>query len=245
MDDVLAAPFGPVPAAAQVWLRGSPCSRVAGTSPTCRLCQPDLTSPRGTVPPLCCVLCPCVMSPQHVLCPCSMSCVPTARHVSLCPSTATRVGRGCRGCRGCSLGAQPGLCVVTASQGRCGFVSTPGCVRDRGALQLQTLWGPRGSGQVGDPCREGSGLTRRHGATLPPAPRPPVSQAKTEEQIAAEEAWYETDKVWLVHKDGFSLSELGSGQAVGFARHGPAEPRVPSQAASCGRRRPAPCPRAR
>ncbi|XP_015277384.1 PREDICTED: unconventional myosin-XVIIIa [Gekko japonicus] len=30
--------------------------------------------------------------------------------------------------------------------------------------------------------------------------------AKTEEQIAAEEAWYETDKVWLVHKDGFSLA---------------------------------------
>ncbi|KAK2507533.1 hypothetical protein MC885_003223, partial [Smutsia gigantea] len=28
---------------------------------------------------------------------------------------------------------------------------------------------------------------------------------KTEEQIAAEEAWYETEKVWLVHKDGFSL----------------------------------------
>ncbi|NWZ26564.1 MY18A protein, partial [Asarcornis scutulata] len=31
--------------------------------------------------------------------------------------------------------------------------------------------------------------------------------AKTEEQIAAEEAWYETDKVWLVHKDGFSLGD--------------------------------------
>ncbi|XP_042298160.1 unconventional myosin-XVIIIa isoform X3 [Sceloporus undulatus] len=30
--------------------------------------------------------------------------------------------------------------------------------------------------------------------------------AKTEEQIAAEEAWYETDKVWLVHKEGFSLA---------------------------------------
>uniref|UniRef100_A0A8C8S7Q4 Unconventional myosin-XVIIIa n=1 Tax=Pelusios castaneus TaxID=367368 RepID=A0A8C8S7Q4_9SAUR len=29
---------------------------------------------------------------------------------------------------------------------------------------------------------------------------------KTEEQAAAEEAWYETDKVWLVHKDGFSLA---------------------------------------
>ncbi|XP_045427018.1 unconventional myosin-XVIIIa isoform X3 [Pipistrellus kuhlii] len=29
---------------------------------------------------------------------------------------------------------------------------------------------------------------------------------KTEEQIAAEEAWHETEKVWLVHKDGFSLA---------------------------------------
>uniref|UniRef100_A0A8C6RQE4 Unconventional myosin-XVIIIa n=1 Tax=Nannospalax galili TaxID=1026970 RepID=A0A8C6RQE4_NANGA len=32
------------------------------------------------------------------------------------------------------------------------------------------------------------------------------ANAKTEEQIAAEEAWFETDKVWLVHKDGFSLA---------------------------------------
>ncbi|XP_070338784.1 unconventional myosin-XVIIIa isoform X18 [Equus asinus] len=31
-------------------------------------------------------------------------------------------------------------------------------------------------------------------------------RVKTEEQIAAEEAWYETEKVWLVHKDGFSLA---------------------------------------
>ncbi|KAL7846495.1 hypothetical protein SRHO_G00214750 [Serrasalmus rhombeus] len=29
---------------------------------------------------------------------------------------------------------------------------------------------------------------------------------KTEEQIAAERAWYSTEKVWLVHKDGFSLA---------------------------------------
>nr|KAF6457706.1 myosin XVIIIA [Rousettus aegyptiacus] len=29
---------------------------------------------------------------------------------------------------------------------------------------------------------------------------------KSEEQIAAEEAWHETEKVWLVHKDGFSLA---------------------------------------
>ncbi|XP_060060030.1 unconventional myosin-XVIIIa isoform X4 [Erinaceus europaeus] len=32
------------------------------------------------------------------------------------------------------------------------------------------------------------------------------ADVKTEEQIAAEEAWYETEKVWLVHKDGFSLA---------------------------------------
>ncbi|KAL7986859.1 hypothetical protein Chor_005778 [Crotalus horridus] len=38
--------------------------------------------------------------------------------------------------------------------------------------------------------------------------------AKTEEQIAAEEAWCETEKVWLVHKDGFSLaSQLKSDAA--------------------------------
>uniref|UniRef100_A0A8C2SIH0 Unconventional myosin-XVIIIa n=1 Tax=Capra hircus TaxID=9925 RepID=A0A8C2SIH0_CAPHI len=35
---------------------------------------------------------------------------------------------------------------------------------------------------------------------------PSLRQVKTEEQIAAEEAWYETEKVWLVHKDGFSLA---------------------------------------
>uniref|UniRef100_A0A8C1KCK8 Myosin XVIIIAa n=1 Tax=Cyprinus carpio TaxID=7962 RepID=A0A8C1KCK8_CYPCA len=37
----------------------------------------------------------------------------------------------------------------------------------------------------------------------------------TEEQLAAEKAWYNTEKVWLVHKDGFSLAtqlkmEMGS-----------------------------------
>ncbi|KAJ7995871.1 hypothetical protein DPEC_G00231210 [Dallia pectoralis] len=31
-------------------------------------------------------------------------------------------------------------------------------------------------------------------------------KGKTEEQIAAEKAWYGTEKVWLVHKDGFSLA---------------------------------------
>uniref|UniRef100_A0A673UYL4 Unconventional myosin-XVIIIa n=1 Tax=Suricata suricatta TaxID=37032 RepID=A0A673UYL4_SURSU len=42
-------------------------------------------------------------------------------------------------------------------------------------------------------------------------PRREAADVKTEEQIAAEEAWYETEKVWLVHKDGFSLgSQLKS-----------------------------------
>ncbi|KAM5215584.1 unconventional myosin-XVIIIa isoform 23-T30 [Hipposideros larvatus] len=40
----------------------------------------------------------------------------------------------------------------------------------------------------------------------PEAASPAHSQVKTEEQIAAEEAWHETEKVWLVHKDGFSLA---------------------------------------
>ncbi|XP_056252605.1 unconventional myosin-XVIIIa-like isoform X2 [Seriola aureovittata] len=35
-----------------------------------------------------------------------------------------------------------------------------------------------------------------------------VFDGKTEEQITAERAWYNTDKVWLVHKDGFSLATL-------------------------------------
>ncbi|CAD7667603.1 unnamed protein product [Nyctereutes procyonoides] len=55
-------------------------------------------------------------------------------------------------------------------------------------------------------------LERIFTASLDPEATSPVhSQVKTEEQIAAEEAWYETEKVWLVHKDGFSLgSQLKS-----------------------------------
>lgn len=36
---------------------------------------------------------------------------------------------------------------------------------------------------------------------------PLIEQGKTEEQITAEKAWYNTEKVWLVHKNGFSLGE--------------------------------------
>ncbi|XP_061683940.1 unconventional myosin-XVIIIa isoform X4 [Syngnathoides biaculeatus] len=33
-------------------------------------------------------------------------------------------------------------------------------------------------------------------------------EVKTEEQIAAEQAWYGSEKVWLVHKEGFSLATV-------------------------------------
>ncbi|XP_051521867.1 unconventional myosin-XVIIIa isoform X4 [Myxocyprinus asiaticus] len=35
-----------------------------------------------------------------------------------------------------------------------------------------------------------------------------LPKVKTEEQIAAEQAWYGSEKVWLVHKDGFSLATV-------------------------------------
>ncbi|XP_068187607.1 unconventional myosin-XVIIIa-like isoform X2 [Antennarius striatus] len=35
-----------------------------------------------------------------------------------------------------------------------------------------------------------------------------AAKGKTEEQIIAERVWYNTQKVWLVHKDGFSLATL-------------------------------------
>lgn len=54
--------------------------------------------------------------------------------------------------------------------------------------------------------RSGEGHRREPADLDPVAASPAHSQAKTEEQIAAEEAWYETEKVWLVHRDGFSLA---------------------------------------
>ncbi|XP_057630503.1 unconventional myosin-XVIIIa isoform X7 [Chionomys nivalis] len=54
--------------------------------------------------------------------------------------------------------------------------------------------------------RTGEGHRRETADLDPEAASPAHSQAKTEEQIAAEEAWYETEKVWLVHRDGFSLA---------------------------------------
>lgn len=54
--------------------------------------------------------------------------------------------------------------------------------------------------------RSGEGPRREPAELEPEAASPAHSQVKTEEQIAAEEAWHEAEKVWLVHKDGFSLA---------------------------------------
>ncbi|XP_041437648.1 unconventional myosin-XVIIIa isoform X6 [Xenopus laevis] len=56
-------------------------------------------------------------------------------------------------------------------------------------------------------------LERIFMASLDSAASLPQSQAKTEEQISAEQHWYETEKVWLVHKDGFSLANKLSSES--------------------------------
>uniref|UniRef100_A0A8D2M3W0 Myosin motor domain-containing protein n=1 Tax=Zonotrichia albicollis TaxID=44394 RepID=A0A8D2M3W0_ZONAL len=81
-----------------------------------------------------------------------------------------------------------GLCLVEVAW----LYST--CPCGQSAL-LPPAPGMRGGGEAG----QGTG---HHSLSTSAVP-----QAKTEEQIAAEEAWYETEKVWLVHRDGFSLGE--------------------------------------
>ncbi|XP_019401348.1 PREDICTED: unconventional myosin-XVIIIa isoform X6 [Crocodylus porosus] len=82
--------------------------------------------------------------------------------------------------------------------------------------ELSCCWlrgraGPRRAAVDLDPAPSASAPSQGQADDAPAAVVGPASaaslpQAKTEEQIAAEEAWYETDKVWLVHKDGFSLA---------------------------------------
>ncbi|XP_065387211.1 unconventional myosin-XVIIIa isoform X4 [Macaca fascicularis] len=83
--------------------------------------------------------------------------------------------------------------------------------KEEGALDSEAA--SRAHSQVGcsPPTQESSAPSGDHPA--PPActwagvcARASCWSAKTEEQIAAEEAWNETEKVWLVHRDGFSLA---------------------------------------
>ncbi|XP_075760678.1 unconventional myosin-XVIIIa isoform X22 [Pelodiscus sinensis] len=108
--------------------------------------------------------------------------------------------RGSEGPRQAAFDLEPGASVPTQSQ--VGYSCPP--ERSAPAAELPPppvclwagVWARAScwSGQADD----------APAATCGPAPA--ASQAKTEEQIAAEEAWYETDKVWLVHRDGFSLA---------------------------------------
>ncbi|KAM8905208.1 unconventional myosin-XVIIIa isoform 5-T5 [Spinachia spinachia] len=43
--------------------------------------------------------------------------------------------------------------------------------------------------------------------------KPGTQSVKTEEQIAAEQVWYGSEKVWLVHKNGFSLATVAKTEA--------------------------------
>ncbi|XP_077954871.1 myosin-XVIIIa isoform X14 [Gasterosteus aculeatus] len=74
-------------------------------------------------------------------------------------------------------------------------VSVPSSVQAPPALQSQGL--PQGSMEE-DPVAL---LQASHSAAL-------QSQVKTEEQITAEQVWYGSEKVWLVHKNGFSLATV-------------------------------------
>uniref|UniRef100_A0A8D0GD31 Unconventional myosin-XVIIIa n=1 Tax=Sphenodon punctatus TaxID=8508 RepID=A0A8D0GD31_SPHPU len=87
---------------------------------------------------------------------------------------------------------------------------------------LNLGWLVPGSVALPSEAEGGCGL----GRPVPPGPSTDVSlflpcrQAKTEEQIATEESWYETDKVWLVHKDGFSLASQLKANAASLLPEG-------------------------
>lgn len=239
-----------------------------------------------------CVLCPysvslphvpaaCPMSPQHAQCPCVL-----ARGWNECPLSGLWFGSS-------APPGMPKVAMMNVLVDPCGFVSARSCGKGPGGLCSPEPAGvPGGSGHAGRawglrrvavagrymslwPGSPAASITRDVGRgrdgeqVTTTTPCPSVPQAKTEEQIAAEEAWYETEKVWLVHRDGFSLGESGVSPAP--QEHGvPHPPRgtasspwpghrvprgaagtallsapCPSQAASCGQGRAAPCPRAR
>uniref|UniRef100_A0A8C7L8P1 Myosin XVIIIAa n=1 Tax=Oncorhynchus kisutch TaxID=8019 RepID=A0A8C7L8P1_ONCKI len=87
--------------------------------------------------------------------------------------------------------------VELSELSRCWLRSSEGLRREAYDFSvLQVVWSCKCV-----PCDSGD---------FPPPPPPPCLEklVKTEEQIAAEKAWYGTEKVWLVHKDGFSLATL-------------------------------------
>lgn len=214
-----------------------PALLVPGTSPLFWPRQPSISHVTVLCHVLCAsIMCLSVCVPTA--CPCSMSHVPIACLVSLHPDTGlawvpalraviwelgpSRLTRGGRS--ECACGS---LCLYVC----------PKLWQGPGGLCSPEPIGVPPAGKLGT-CWEGLWLVKvawlastwpcGQSALLPPVPgmwgggetgqgagdhnlsTSAVPQAKTEEQIAAEEAWYETEKVWLVHRDGFSLGEPGA-----------------------------------
>lgn len=142
-DDAPAAPFGAVPAAAQVWLWGSPCSHLVGTFLLCWQCQPGI-SHTAELCHHCATSCvplsrlssvSHVPSVQHAPRPHSMPGVPVSWHLA-----------GMSACSlGCGLGVWPLQACPRCPWWMCSWATVASCLwQGPGGL-----CSPRGSGQAG------------------------------------------------------------------------------------------------
>uniref|UniRef100_A0A8C1UE20 Myosin XVIIIAb n=1 Tax=Cyprinus carpio TaxID=7962 RepID=A0A8C1UE20_CYPCA len=89
---------------------------------------------------------------------------------------------------------------------RCWLRNTEGLRRE--AFDLEPAASVSASSQVQGPSGDGSSPTAPLHGLARVCARVACWSVKTEEQIAAEQAWYGSEKVWLVHKDGFSLATV-------------------------------------
>uniref|UniRef100_A0A671LFF5 Unconventional myosin-XVIIIa-like n=1 Tax=Sinocyclocheilus anshuiensis TaxID=1608454 RepID=A0A671LFF5_9TELE len=89
---------------------------------------------------------------------------------------------------------------------RCWLRNTEGLRRE--AFDLDPVASASASSQVQGPSGDGSSPTAPLHGLARVCAHVACWSVKTEEQIAAEQAWYGSEKVWLVHKDGFSLATV-------------------------------------
>uniref|UniRef100_A0A672ST13 Myosin XVIIIA n=1 Tax=Sinocyclocheilus grahami TaxID=75366 RepID=A0A672ST13_SINGR len=89
---------------------------------------------------------------------------------------------------------------------RCWLRNTEGLRRE--AFDLEPVASASASSQVQGPSGDGSSPTAPLHGLARVCAHVACWSVKTEEQIAAEQAWYGSEKVWLVHKDGFSLATV-------------------------------------
>ncbi|XP_061683942.1 unconventional myosin-XVIIIa isoform X6 [Syngnathoides biaculeatus] len=111
------------------------------------------------------------------------------------------------------LSPPPGFIAVTRATASPNFIPTDAAIA---ALPKTTpLYPPCHSTalneapEVSPPDRSvSSGIQPPPEVSLVQHPTVKKQEVKTEEQIAAEQAWYGSEKVWLVHKEGFSLATV-------------------------------------